>query len=79
MTALTDAQKKYLTYTVIYDGETYVASADSLNIALPFATGANKKNVTVRVAYVQPTDAADLPETTQTVNLAVALDYSQAE
>lgn len=79
MTALTDAQKKYLTYEVIYDGITYQASADSLDIALPFATGANKKNVTVRVAYAAPTDPADLPETTQTVNLAVALDYSQAE
>ncbi len=79
MTALTEAQKKYLTYTVKYDDQTYTASADSLSIALPTTTGANRKNVTVKVTYVQPANSDDLPSEAVTVNLAAAFDYSQAE
>ena len=79
MTALSDAQKKYLTYTVTYDGDTYTASADDLSIALPATTGANRKNVSVKVSYVQPDDSGDLPTEAVTVNLAASFDYSQAE
>ena len=79
MTALTPEQSKYLQYTLTYDGEPYTASADSLSIGLPHATGSNRKNVTVKVTYVQPENAADLPQEAVTVNLAAALDYSQDE
>lgn len=78
MTALTDAQKKYLTYTVTYDGTPYTASQSSLSNSLPFATGSNTKTVKVRVEYIQPEESADLPQSSADVTLTASLDYDQA-
>jgi len=75
MTALTDEQAKYLTYTVTYDGTTYSATTDNLSIALD--AGATK-DVKVRVEYVQPDEATDLPSEEETVTLNATLSYKQA-
>ena len=75
MSTLSAEQAKYLTYTVKYGGTTFNASASGLNTAL--AVG-QTVDVLVRVDYVQPDDAADLPQEDITVNLSADLNYSQA-
>ena len=78
LTPLTAAQQKYLTYTLKYDNtNTYTTTTDGLNIALPHNTGANTKNVTVTVQYVQPQDASDLPAQSVDISLTASLDYDQ--
>lgn len=79
MSTLTEAQQKYLTYTVTYDGTAYTASQSSLSNSLPFASGSNTKAVKVRVEYVQPENSADLPTENIDVTLTASLDYEQAE
>lgn len=78
MSTLTEAQQKYLTYTLTYDGTPYTASQSSLSSSLPHASGSNTKTVKVRVAYVQPENSADLPATSADVTLTASLDYAQA-
>ncbi len=76
MSTLSAEQAKYLTYTVEYDGGTpFSASASGLNTAL---NAGQTVDVLVRVDYVQPDDAADLPQENITVNLSADLNYSQA-
>ena len=79
MSSLTAAQQKYLTYTVTYNGQTYTSTTDNIMDALPIATGSNTKTATVKVAYVQPDNASDLPQQAVNVNLSVAFDYVQSE
>ncbi len=79
MSTLTDAQKKYLTYTVTYDGDAYSASQTGLSKSLPYATGSNTKKVKVRVDYIQPESSSDLPQEAAEVTLTASLDYAQAE
>ena len=79
MTTLTEAQQKYLTYTVTYDGTPYTASPSSISNSLPFASGSNTKAVKVRVEYVQPENSADLPTDNVDVTLTASLGYVQAE
>ena len=79
MSSLTAAQQKYLTYTVTYNGRTYTSTTDNIMDALPIATGSNTKTATVKVAYVQPDNASDLPQQAVSVNLSVAFDYVQSE
>ena len=74
--ALTDANKKYFTYTVKYDGNTYTSTDNALESAL--AAGASKPLV-IRVDYVQPADSADLPQQDLEVNVTGKLTYSIAE
>lgn len=74
--ALTDANKKYFTYTVKYDGNTYTSTDAALQSAL--AAGATKPLV-IRVDYVQPADSADLPQEDVTVKVTGKLTYSIAE
>lgn len=76
MSTLTEAQAKYLTYTLTYDGTPYTASQSGLNVALPH-TGTNTKTVKVRVEYVQPENSTDLPAEAVDVTLTAALDYVQ--
>ena len=78
MTSLTTAQSKYLTYTVTYDGTDYNASNSSLSLSLPCTTGSNTKTVKVRVAYIQPENSTDLPDSAVNVTLNASLDYEQA-
>lgn len=75
MSALTEAQKKYLTYEVTYDKTTYTETQTGLALALNSSTVVPVK---VRVAYVQPANASDLPAKAEEVTLNVSFDYSQA-
>ena len=75
MTSLSEAQSKYITYTVNYDGTSYSASTSGLNI--PLAADASH-TVTVTVAYVLPTNPADLPAEDVNVSLTAAFDYQDA-
>ena len=75
LSGLTEAQSKYITYTVNYNGTDYSATTDGLSI--PLAAEASHA-LTVTVAYVLPTAATDLPQVDTDVNLTVALDYEDA-
>ena len=76
MSGLTDAQAKYVSYTITYAGEDYTETTDNLNFALA-AEGTH--SVVVTVKYLLPANAADLPtEQDQTVNLSAAFDYEDA-
>ncbi len=74
MTGLTSAQQEYITYTINYNGTSYNATTDNLNILLP-ADGTTTATVTVTVNYVYPADATNLPSTDQQVTLTAAFDY----
>ena len=78
MSTLTEAQQKYLRYTVTYDGTDYTASATGLSNSLPYTSGSNTKVVKVKVEYFQPEASADLPQENVDVTLTASLDYSQA-
>lgn len=75
MSALTAEQQKYLTYTLTYDGAEYTANASDLSLAL---NASSTVPVKVRVEYIQPDDAADLPANDVVVSLAASLTYQQA-
>ena len=60
MSTLTDAQKKYLDYTVTYDSTPYTETS-ATGLGLDLASKAEKE-VIVKVAYKQPSDANDLPK-----------------
>lgn len=78
MSSLSTEQSKYLTYAIEYDGVTYTATQNNLtNLTLVKKTGV--ESVKVRVEYVQPTNAADLPSTDQTVSLTASLSYVQVQ
>ena len=74
LTKLTDAQAKYLTYEVTYDGVSYAADTTGLALAL---NSSDSKKVTVKVTYVQPENPSDLPTSTVSVDLGVTLNYDQ--
>ena len=80
MSDLTAEESMYVSYEVDYgDDREFLASEDNLNIALPFATGVNRKVVKVRVAY----DTLDANQTPLTepieLDLSASLKYSQAQ
>ncbi len=78
MSALSTEQSKYLTYTITYKNVDYTASQSSLtNLTLAKTDGTEP--VKVRVEYIQPDNAADLPSTNQTVNLTATLTYTQVQ
>lgn len=74
MSTLTAAQQKYLTYSIVYGGQTYTASATGLTHSL---TAGNTAPVKVRVEYILPESSTDLPATEVTVNLTASLTYKQ--
>ena len=74
MSTLSAEQQKYLTYTVTYDGTEYSASATGLNVALNADKDATVK---VKVAYIQPENSADLPDTNETITITGNLNYQQ--
>jgi len=76
MSTLTEAQQKYLTYTVTYDGKEYNATTSGLTYALN--TG-DTKTVKVKVAYIQPENSTDLPTTDTTVTISGSFNYDMAE
>ena len=73
---LTDAEKKYFEYVVIYEGQTYTSSTGE--ITLPIEPGESKP-LTVKVRYLQPADSADLPTSDKTISVTGKLTYSIAE
>ena len=76
MSGVTSANSAYLLYTVTYDDSTYASSTTGLSKELD--AGATE-NVKVRVEYLLPADAEDLPtgSTPITVNLTGTLHYDQ--
>lgn len=76
MSTLTEAQQKYLKYTVIYDGNEYTETTSGL--ALDLAAGATK-TLKVRVDYVQPENSADLPSDDTEITVTGSLKYEIAE
>ncbi len=77
MSKLTDAQKKYLTYTVTYNGTEYTSTTDSLTTALSASTGTVP--VKVKLTYTQPTSADDLPTSQQTITITGSFDFAQKQ
>ena len=79
--SITSTQANYLTYTFYYNGTAYAASASSLSIPIKAADTSSDDDtatVKVRLDYVQPANASNLPTTDQEVTLNVSLDYQQA-
>ena len=74
MSALTDDEKKYLTYEVSYAGTSYTESQTDLGIAMD--SGAEVP-VKVTVRYFQPTSEADLPDEEKTITLNASLSFKQ--
>ena len=74
LSSLTEAQQKYIKYTVSYDGTNYTATTSGLSNELAAEA---TKNVKVRVEYVFPDDAAALPSEDVTLDLTASLDYVQ--
>ena len=74
LSELTEAQKKYLTYEISYNGTTYNQTAADLNIDMLSGVTVPVK-VTVR--YFQPAVATDLPAEEQTLTLNATLNFAQ--
>jgi uncharacterized membrane protein len=66
--------KNYIKYTLTYDDTAYTSTTDEITNEL--AVGATK-TVKVRVEYVFPEDAAQLPSDDVTLTLTASLDYVQ--
>ena len=69
--------ENYLKYTITYDGTDYTTTNASLS-GLTLAAETGVKEIKVRVEYIQPASASDLPQTQQTVNLTASFDFKQA-
>lgn len=69
--------ENYLKYTITYDGTDYTTTNASLS-GLTLAAETGVKEIKVRVEYIQPASASDLPQTQQTVNLTASFDFQQA-
>lgn len=74
LSTLTEAQKKYLTYTVKYDGVSYTSTSDIDKVLSANST----KTVEVVVSYIQPSTSDELPQEDVTVTLTASFAYSQA-
>ena len=79
LSQLDEKQAKYLKYTVSYNDTDYTASATGLNYDLAGKTGTTTATaqVKVRVEYVFPENATDLPSEDVIVKLTGALNYVQ--
>lgn len=78
LSSLTDAQKKYLEYKVTYGGTEYTQASNDVS-GVSLAKDGGTETVKVRIAYILPDDAADLPEdTVSDIALNVTLSYVQA-
>ena len=72
-TGLTNAQKKYMTYSVAYSDGTEIAEKQKLEAT----TG--KETIKVKVEYKKDITASDLPSTEQTISLTFSVNYVQAD
>lgn len=75
VTTLTEAQAKYLTYKLYYNGTEYSGTTSNIT-GVTLASGGTVP-VKVRVEYIQPTLASDLPASTQTITLDASLSFVQ--
>ena len=79
---LTEAQKKYVTYTVTYGSNTYNATANDITgitLSKKVGTTPGTENFTVRVVYNTPTEEADLlTEDITGITLGVKFHFEQA-
>ena len=75
MAGLTEAQAKYLEYTVTYGNTSYTSSQTGLNIALD---SGEEETVKVKVKYNIPLSATDLPSTDQKLTLTASFGFEQA-
>lgn len=80
LSTLTEAQAKYIKYTLTYNGQEYTATTSGLSLDLAAATNdvPTEVPVKVRVEYFFPENATDLPTTEDvTLNLTASLNYVQ--
>ena len=76
MSGLTDAEAKYISYKINYNGTDYTATTDNLSHALAAQAS---HTVTVTVKYEKPENPVDLPtEDDHTVTLTAAFDYEDS-
>ena len=72
---LTTEQAKYLTHELYYNGTKYTSSQSNIE---DISLGATETaTVKVRVQYIQPANASDLPASAQTIALNATLSYTQ--
>ncbi len=76
MSPLTEEQAKYINYTLTYDSTEYTKTTS--NISNDLAVNATK-TAKVRVEYVFPEDAADLPSEDVKITLSANLNFAQKE
>ena len=76
LSQLTEAQSKFIKYTVYYDSASYTATTTGLNKDLAVNTN---QNVKVRVEYIYPEDANDVPTEDVKISLTGVLNYVQKE
>ena len=77
LSSLTTAQAKYLSYTITYGGVTYDTSNQAIdNVTL--AAGAEQV-ATIRVEYLQPANANDLPDTTTTITVTGSFVFNETD
>ena len=76
MSGLSDAQKKYLSYTIDYGGTQYTGSQTGITGKTLAAGG--EDTVTVRLEYLLPENATDLPKTNQEITITGSLGYESA-
>lgn len=75
MSSLSEAQKKYLTYEITYDGVTYSQTATNLSSLLTKNGGTKTAKVTV--TYKANTLETELPVNEDNVTLTATLHYDQ--
>ena len=78
MTALSDAQKAYLEFTIAYDGVTATNQNITGITGKSLASNATK-NMVVTVTFKQTTDQSALPTTDSTVNLWAELLFEDTD
>ncbi len=79
LSKLTDAQAKYIKYSISYNGTEYTATTDGLSFDLAGKTDTTTEtaSVKVRVEYVFPENATDLPSEDVKLTLTGVLNYVQ--
>lgn len=70
-------QAKYLSYTIDYGGTTYTGPQTGITGKKLAANG--EETVKVKLAYILPESASDLPATNQTITISGNLGYSSQD
>ncbi len=76
MSGLSNDQKKFIKYSIFYNGTEYTDTTTGLALALAKNTGT--ATVKVRVEYYLPDEATDLPSQDVQLTLTATLNYVQA-